>query len=95
MAIELGVGTFVVDNLHEMEIINEKAKEKGIMQRVLLRVTPGIEAHTHDYIKTGQIDSKFGFTILNNELEEVIKTALSLIKYKTCRTTLSYRVSNF
>lgn len=78
MAIELGVGTFVVDNLHEIEIINAKAKEKGIMQRVLLRVTPGIEAHTHDYIKTGQIDSKFGFTILNNELEEVINTALSL-----------------
>ena len=82
MAIELGVGTFVVDNLHEMEIINEKAKEKGIMQRILLRVTPGIEAHTHDYIKTGQIDSKFGFTALNNELEEVIKTALSLSNIK-------------
>jgi len=78
MAIELRVGTFVVDNLHEMDIINEKAKEKGIIQRVLLRITPGIEAHTHDYIKTGQIDSKFGFTILNNELEGVIKTALSL-----------------
>ena len=82
MAIELCVGTFVVDNLHEMEIINEKAKEKGIMQRVLLRVTPGIEAHTHDYIKTGQIDSKFGFTTLNNELEGVIKTALSLSNIK-------------
>jgi len=82
MAVELGVGSFVVDNLHEMEIINEKAKEKGLLQRVLLRVTPGIEAHTHDYIKTGQIDSKFGFTILNNELEEVIKTALSLKNIK-------------
>ncbi|MGV8984602.1 diaminopimelate decarboxylase, partial [Clostridium sp.] len=77
MAIELRVGTFVVDNLREMEIINAKAKEKGIIQRVLLRVTPGIEAHTHDYIKTGQIDSKFGFTTLNNELEGVIETALS------------------
>ena len=84
MAIELGVGTFVVDNLHEMEVINEKAKEKGIIQRIILRITPGIEAHTHDYIKTGQIDSKFGFTILNNELEEVIRTALSFknIKFK-------------
>ena len=82
MAIELGVGTFVVDNLHEIEIINAKAREKGIMQRVLLRVTPGIEAHTHDYIKTGQIDSKFGFTILNNELDEVINTALSLSNIK-------------
>ncbi len=82
MAIELGVGTFVVDNLHEIEIINAKAKEKGIMQRILLRITPGIEAHTHEYIKTGQIDSKFGFTTLNNELEEVVKTALSLSNVK-------------
>ena len=82
MAIELGVGTFVVDNLHEMKIINENAKEKGITQRVILRVTPGIEAHTHDYIKTGQIDSKFGFTILNNELEVVIRTALGLSNIK-------------
>nr|WP_246578267.1 diaminopimelate decarboxylase [Clostridium frigoris] len=82
MAIELGVGTFVVDNLHEMKIINENAKEKGVIQRVILRVTPGIEAHTHDYIKTGQIDSKFGFTILNNELEEVIRTALGLSNIK-------------
>ncbi|MGH4124925.1 MAG: diaminopimelate decarboxylase [Clostridium sp.] len=82
MAIELGVGTFVVDNLHEMEIIHKKAMGKGIMQRVLLRVTPGIEAHTHEYIKTGQIDSKFGFTALNNELEGVIKTALSFSNIK-------------
>ncbi len=82
MAIELGIGTFVVDNLHEMEIINEKAKEKGLIQRILLRVTPGIEAHTHDYIKTGQIDSKFGFTTLNNQLEGVIKTVLSLSNVK-------------
>jgi diaminopimelate decarboxylase len=82
MAIEFNVGTFVVDNLHEIEIINAKAREKGIIQRVLLRVTPGIEAHTHDYIKTGQIDSKFGFTTLNNELEEVIKIVLSLSNIK-------------
>lgn len=82
MAIDLGVGTFVVDNLHEIEIINESAKVKGIIQRVLLRVTPGIEAHTHEYIKTGQIDSKFGFTTLNNELEKVISTALSLSNIK-------------
>lgn len=82
MAIELGVGTFVVDNLHEIQIINEKAKEKEIAQRVLLRVTPGIEAHTHEYIKTGQIDSKFGFTTLNNELEEVTKKVLNFSNIK-------------
>lgn len=82
MAVKLGVGTFVVDNLNEIEIVNEAAKEKGIIQRIILRITPGIEAHTHEYIKTGQIDSKFGFTTLNNELEEVIKTVLSLSNIK-------------
>ncbi|MEK6263337.1 MAG: diaminopimelate decarboxylase [Clostridium sp.] len=82
MAVKLGVGTFVVDNLNEIEIVNEAAKEKGIIQRIILRITPGIEAHTHDYIKTGQIDSKFGFTILNNELEGVINTVLSLSNVK-------------
>jgi diaminopimelate decarboxylase len=82
MAVKLGVGTFVVDNLNEIEIVNEAAKEKGIIQRIILRITPGIEAHTHEYIKTGQIDSKFGFTMLNNELEEVIKTVLSLSNIK-------------
>jgi diaminopimelate decarboxylase len=82
MAVKLGVGTFVVDNLNEIEIVNEAAKEKGIIQRIILRITPGIEAHTHEYIKTGQIDSKFGFTILNNELEGVINTVLSLSNVK-------------
>ena len=82
MAIKLGVGTFVVDNLSEIKILNETAKGKGIIQRILLRITPGIEAHTHDYIKTGQIDSKFGFTILNNEVEGVIKTVLGLSNIK-------------
>ncbi|MCJ7691134.1 MAG: diaminopimelate decarboxylase, partial [Clostridiaceae bacterium] len=82
MAIKLGVGTFVVDNFKEIELVNEAAKEKGIIQRIILRITPGIEAHTHDYIKTGQIDSKFGFTILNNELEGVITNVLSLSNIK-------------
>jgi diaminopimelate decarboxylase len=82
MAIKLGVGTFVVDNLNEIEIVNEAAKKKGIIQRVLLRITPGIEAHTHEYIKTGQIDSKFGFTTLNNELDGVISVVLSLSNIK-------------
>jgi diaminopimelate decarboxylase len=82
MAVKLGVGTFVVDNSKEIEIVNEAAKEKGIVQRIILRITPGIEAHTHEYIKTGQIDSKFGFTTLNNELEGVVKTVLSLSNIK-------------
>ncbi len=75
MGIEYRVGTFVVDNFYEMELVNSLAKEAGVKQRILLRLTPGIEAHTHDYIKTGQIDSKFGFTPLENNIMEAVKKA--------------------
>ncbi|TDT61125.1 diaminopimelate decarboxylase [Fonticella tunisiensis] len=78
MAIELGVGTFVADNFYEIDKINEIAKRKGTIQRLLLRITPGIEAHTHSYIKTGQLDSKFGFTILNNKTLTAVKRVMSL-----------------
>lgn len=78
MGINLGVGRFVVDNLSELNIINDLAERLGRAQDILLRITPGIEAHTHSYIKTGQVDSKFGFTILENNAIEVIKKALEL-----------------
>lgn len=78
MGIELGVGTFVVDNFYEIENINKIARNFNKVQNILLRVTPGIEAHTHSYIKTGQIDSKFGFTILNNEIIEVVNEVIEL-----------------
>lgn len=82
MGISLGVGTFVVDNFYEMELINNIAKEKSKVQRVILRITPGIEAHTHEYIKTGQVDSKFGFTMLNNNTLEAVKKAIELENIK-------------
>lgn len=78
MGVENGVGRFVVDNYHEMELINQIAGEKGIVQEILLRLTPGIEAHTHEYIKTGQIDSKFGFTPLENGIMNAVKKAVSM-----------------
>lgn len=77
MGVNLGVGKFVVDNMYEIEKINAIAQEKNKTQKILLRVTPGIEAHTHEYIKTGQIDSKFGFTILNDKIIDVIKKAIT------------------
>jgi diaminopimelate decarboxylase len=73
MAIELGAGRFVTDNFYEIEKINEIAEKSGKTQRILLRVTPGIEAHTHDYIKTGQVDSKFGFTLLEDEVFRAVE----------------------
>ena len=78
LGVKLGVGNFVVDNLYEMEILNDFAKSYGKIQSIYLRITPGIEAHTHDYIKTGQIDSKFGFAPVGTVIEDAVKKAISL-----------------
>ncbi|WP_032122289.1 diaminopimelate decarboxylase [Clostridium amazonitimonense] len=72
MALGFGIGRVVVDNIQELEIINKISLSLGRAQDILLRVTPGIEAHTHEYIKTGQIDSKFGFSVLNGNLIEIM-----------------------
>ena len=78
MGIELGVGTFVADNFYEIDKINSIAKKLNKSQKIFLRITPGIEAHTHDYIKTGQVDSKFGFTLLNNKTLIAVKKVIAL-----------------
>lgn len=63
MAVEAGIGRVVIDSSSEIERLAEIAAEQGRVQDVSLRIKPGIEAHTHEYIKTGQVDSKFGFGI--------------------------------
>lgn len=78
MGIDYGVSRFVVDNFYELEQINKIATRKNKVQKVLLRITPGIEAHTHEYIKTGQIDSKFGFTLSNGDALKGVSMALDL-----------------
>lgn len=78
LGVDLGVGRFVVDNLYELDLLNKFAGERGIIQKIYLRITPGIEAHTHDYIKTGQIDSKFGFAPVDNIIMDAIKKAIDL-----------------
>lgn len=78
MALKLGIGCIVVDNFHELELIGAILAERGGSTRVLLRVTPGIEAHTHDYILTGQEDSKFGFDLGNGQAEEAMKKAVAM-----------------
>lgn len=77
MGIKFGVGRFVVDNFYEIEKINDIASKYNKVQKIILRVTPGIEAHTHEYIKTGQIDSKFGFTILEDQVLKAVDMANS------------------
>ncbi len=62
-ALEAGVGTIIVDNLDEIALIDREAAARGVRQAVLVRVTPGVKPSTHSYISTGQLDSKFGFSI--------------------------------
>jgi len=83
-ALEAGIGRFVVDNFYELEVLSRLAAERGQTARVILRVTPGIEAHTHEYIRTGQIDSKFGFTLPNGQALAAAKRVKELpgIKFK-------------
>nr|WP_263325850.1 diaminopimelate decarboxylase [Neobacillus sp. Marseille-Q6967] len=76
MAIDYKIGCIVVDNFYELELLKKVCQEKNETISILLRVTPGIEAHTHDYILTGQEDSKFGFDLQNGQAEEALKFAL-------------------
>ena len=78
LAIEYGVGWIVADSFSELELLNRIAGEQRKNVKVLLRLTPGIEAHTHSFIQTGQIDSKFGFTIQFGTAMEAVKQALAL-----------------
>ncbi len=77
-AMDCGVGHIVVDDLQELYAISEIAGKKGITQRVLLRLTPGIDPHTHKKISTGSINSKFGIAIETGKAAEVAGIALSL-----------------
>jgi diaminopimelate decarboxylase len=76
MAIKHGVGCIVVDNFYELAILAEISMKHRVKTSILLRVTPGIEAHTHDYILTGQEDSKFGFGLENGQADEAVEAVL-------------------
>ena len=75
MALDAHIGCFVVDNVVELHMLQAIAAQKGYQVKILLRVTPGVEAHTHEYISTGQTDSKFGFDIGNGSAYEAVKLA--------------------
>ena len=73
LGIELGVGRFVVDNFYELDLIEKFCLENNKTQKIYFRVTPGIDAHTHKYIRTGQIDSKFGFALINGDFYKSVE----------------------
>lgn len=77
MALDHQIGCIVVDNFHEIELLKAICQEKNTKVNILLRITPGIEAHTHDYILTGQEDSKFGFDLQNGQAAKALETVLA------------------
>ena len=77
-AMAANVGYFVTDHEEELEIISREAKSRGIRQKVLLRLTPGIDPHTYEAVATGKVDSKFGVAIETGQAEHFVQHALSL-----------------
>lgn len=81
-AVDYGVGTIVVDNIFELELLNGICMAKGVTQGIMIRIKPGVEAHTHKFVMTGSIDSKFGFALENGEADEAVKAAVKLNNLK-------------
>ena len=83
-ALDMGVGTFVVDNVDELEALSAEAVRRGITQRILLRITPGIDPHTHRAISTGNVDSKFGSAIVTGQAMDIVKKAIATKGVRLC-----------
>jgi diaminopimelate decarboxylase len=77
-AVEVGVGRIVVDSFDELARLAAVAERAGVRQRVYVRVTPGVEAHTHEYVQTGQEDQKFGFSLASGAAAEAVRRILVL-----------------
>lgn len=83
-AMENSIGFFVCDNSDELHAINRQAKCRNIRQKLLLRITPGIDPHTHAKISTGSVDSKFGTAIETGQADKLVELALSLENVELC-----------
>lgn len=83
-ALEKGVGYFIADNEDELAALDRIAGENGKRQKLLLRVTPGIDPHTHKKISTGAVDSKFGIAIGTGQAKETVKYILTLNNIELC-----------
>ena len=82
MAVENRIGCVIVDNIYELEKLNEIAAGEGIVQNIMFRIKPGVDAHTHSFVQTGQIDSKFGVALENGEAFEICKKASEMSNVK-------------
>ncbi len=78
LALKSGIKCFVVDNLQELTLLNDMAYDAGVVADISFRIKPGVEAHTHEFIRTGQIDSKFGVAFENDEAFNFAKSAIEM-----------------
>ncbi|MBO4523979.1 MAG: diaminopimelate decarboxylase [Ruminococcus sp.] len=76
-AVKVGVGHIIVDNISELHRLEKIAEKSNSQTKIMFRIKPGIDAHTHDFVKTGQIDSKFGFALETGEAYEAVKEAVN------------------
>ncbi|MBQ8524150.1 MAG: diaminopimelate decarboxylase [Clostridia bacterium] len=83
-ALKLGVGHIVVDGVDELLVLDEIAERAEKKQKILLRITPGIDPHTHKKIITGNVDSKFGSAIVTGDAERIVRLALTLENVELC-----------
>jgi diaminopimelate decarboxylase len=93
MALRLRVGRIVVDNFQELEMLDKLTSEPGVNQDVLLRMTPGVDPHTHRYTSTGSMDSKFGFPLPLKE--EAVVRALKIQRPERDRAPFPHRFADF
>ena len=77
-AVRSGVGHIIVDNREELHLLNSIACEEGKIVDIMFRIKPGVDAHTHEFIQTGKIDSKFGVALENGEAFDIVKESLKL-----------------
>ncbi|MBP1045876.1 diaminopimelate decarboxylase [Enterococcus sp. BWM-S5] len=77
LALDSQIGMIIVDNFYELELLEELTTAKGVTQDVMLRVTPGVDAETHDYILTGQVDSKFGFDVNSGQATKAMQKVVA------------------
>jgi diaminopimelate decarboxylase len=82
--VDSGVGWFVCDSMDELNALDACASSAGVMQRILLRVTPGIDPHTFEAVKTGRVDSKFGAAVETGQARELVAAALAKEHIEVC-----------
>lgn len=83
-AMDCGVGYFVADGKEELDSIDKTASQKGLRQKVLLRITPGIDPHTYDAVATGRVDSKFGSAVETGAATDITEYALKKVNIELC-----------